>query len=121
MRRLGKFLLVGATGLALNTVVLVFLFQGLHLPLVVASALAVECAIANNFWWNDRWTFARRRPSVGRFVRFNLVSLAGLTLTTATAWLLVQEVGLHYLLANLAGVGLATLANFVANAAWTWR
>jgi dolichol-phosphate mannosyltransferase len=119
--RLSRFVVVGGSGVLVNSCALFLLYQLVGLPLVVASALSVELAIAHNYVWNDGWTFGRTRRSLARFLKFNLVSLAGLLLTTTTAWLLVQQAGVNYLLANLAGIGLATMCNFVANAQWTWR
>jgi dolichol-phosphate mannosyltransferase len=125
MRTLTRFLLVGGSGVVVNSVALFVLYGLAGLPLAVASALSVELAIANNFVWNDRWTFARARRSEcraqTRFLKFNLVSLAGLAITTSTAWLLVQQSGVNYLLANLAGIALATTCNFLASVQWTWR
>jgi putative flippase GtrA len=123
-RTLARFLLVGASGVVVNTLTVYVLYERAHLPLIVTSALAVELAIASNFAMNDRWTFQRTGSSflqLTRFARFNLVSLGGLIVTTSTAWLLVQLGGVNYLIANLAGIGLATACNFVANVRWTWR
>jgi dolichol-phosphate mannosyltransferase len=119
--RLSKFMLVGGTGVLVNNLALLILFQGVHLPLLVASVLASELAIINNFYWNDRWTFKRTRLSLSRFARFNLVSLSGLLITTGTLWVLVSHLGLHYLVANLLGISLAMVWNFVANSRWTWE
>jgi hypothetical protein len=60
--RLGKFLFVGGIGVGVNTAALFLLHQIAGLPVVAASALAVEVAILNNYLFNDRWTFGRRRP-----------------------------------------------------------
>lgn len=120
-RTLARFLVVGASGVVVNTVALYALYQWAHLPLVVSTALAVELAIASNFFWNDRWTFQQTEHSLARFAGFNAVSLVGLLVTAATAWLLVQLAGMNYLVANLAGIGLATACNFMANVQWTWR
>src|SRR5438105_6662849 len=105
LTRLGRFLVVGGTGVLVNSLALLILFQWAHLALVLASALAAELAIVNNFYWNDRWTFRlplpadnkRTQLSLGRFTRFNLVSLAGLVITTGTLWILVRQLGLYYL------------------------
>jgi putative flippase GtrA len=118
--RLSKFILVGGTGVLVNNLALLILFQGVHLPLLVASVLVSELAIINNFYWNDRWTFKRTRISLSRFARFNLVSLSGLLITTGTLWVLVSHLGLYYLVANLLGIGLAMVWNFAANSRWTW-
>jgi dolichol-phosphate mannosyltransferase len=120
LTRLGRFLVVGGTGVLVNSLALLVLFQWAHLALVLASALAAELAIVNNFWWNDRWTFKRTQLSWQRFARFNLVSLAGLIITTGTLWVLVRQLGVYYLTANLLGIAVATAWNFVANSLWTW-
>ena len=104
-----------------NSLALFLLFQWVRLPLVIASVLSTEIAIVNNFCWNDRWTFGRTHLSLkNRFALFNLVSLAGLVITTGTLWLLVRHLGFYYLAANLLGITLATAWNFVANSLWTW-
>ena len=120
LTRLGRFLLVGGTGVLVNSLALLILFQWAHLLLIVASALSAELGIINNFYWNDRWTFKRTQLSLRRFARFNLVSLAGLVITTGTLWVLVRHLGVYYLAANLLGIALATAWNFAANSVWTW-
>jgi dolichol-phosphate mannosyltransferase len=120
-RTLTRFTVVGASGVAVNMLALYVLYQRAHVPLVVASALAVELAIASNFFWNNRWTFQQTGHSLARFAVFNAVSLVGLLVTAATVWLLVQLAGVNYLVANLTGIGLAAACNFVANVQWTWR
>jgi putative flippase GtrA len=116
----GRFLLIGALGAIVNTGALFVLHQEAQLPLIFASVLAVELAIASNFIWNNRWTFGRRELSLGRFARFNLVSLGGLAITTITLWALVTELGLNYLLANLVGISLATTWNLAGSFRWIW-
>jgi dolichol-phosphate mannosyltransferase len=119
--RLGRFLVVGGTGVVLNNAALYAFYQMLRLPLVVASALAVALAIGNNFILNDRWTFkGPHAASVRRFLRFCLVSLASLTIATLTLYTLVTFLNVHYLLANLVGIALGTGSNFVGNLNWTW-
>src|SRR6266699_1530808 len=87
--RLSKFLVVGGTGVLVNSLALLVLFQRVHLPLVVASALATELAIVNTFCWNDHWTFRRTQRSLSRFAKFNLVSLAGMAITVYILLILV--------------------------------
>jgi putative flippase GtrA len=118
--RISKFLVVGGTGVLVNSLALLLLVQWAHLPLVPASALSAELGIVHNFSWNDRWTFGRTQLSWLRFARFNLVSLAGLIITTGTLWVLVRHLGLYYLAANLLGITLATAWNFAVNSWWTW-
>jgi dolichol-phosphate mannosyltransferase len=116
----GKFLVVGGLGTLVNTATLVILYQQLHLALVAASAVATELAIGHNFVWNDYWTFGRRGLTLNRFARFNVVSLGGQCITILTLWMLVRFGEVHYVAANLVGVGLALIWNFTVNVRWTW-
>src|SRR5437773_11430959 len=109
----GRFALVGGCGVLVNSLALFVLYGVAGLPFIVASAVSVEFAITNNFVWNDVWTFARCGGSaLVRFARFNFVSLTGLLVTPSLASLLVHVVGVHYPLANLVGISLASLGNF---------
>ena len=118
--RFVRFGIVGALGVVVNSVVL-FLVHGVFgLPLLLASALAVETAIIHNFIWNERWTFGEPSFSVVRLGKFNLTSLGGLLITLGVLHLMVEYGKVHYLLANLAGIALATAWNFALSLFWTW-
>jgi dolichol-phosphate mannosyltransferase len=118
--KFGKFAAVGATGAIVNTAVFILLYQQVHVPLIAASAAAVEISIIYNFVWNDRWTFARRAWSFDRFMKFNGVAVGGLIITTTTLWALVTHAHVRYVWANLAGIGLGLTWNFTVNSVWTW-
>ena len=121
-RQLGKFLIVGGTGVVVNNIALYLFVQWLLWPLLAASTLATALAIGNNFVLNDLWTFDRSHVSgpLQRLMRFSLVSLSGVCITTITLWFLVTYLNIHYLVANMIGIAVASGSNFVANATWTW-
>jgi dolichol-phosphate mannosyltransferase len=121
-RQFVKFCLVGGSGVAVNTVFLYLLHERLGLRLLLASPVAVEMAILNNFFWNNLWTFRATQVKLSRLAKFNLVSLGGLAITTGLLYLLAERYALvHYLVANLAGIAVATLWNFGVNLLWTWK
>lgn len=69
------------------------------------------------------------QPTVRRFVKFNAVSLVGLVITTAITTFLASQYGpelravagdAYFVPANLVGIGVAMVWNFLANALWTW-
>jgi putative flippase GtrA len=115
-----RFAVVGVGGVAVNTLALHVLFGLAHLPLLAASPMSVELAIAHNYVLNDRWTFRQRRRSLGRFARFNASAVVTLLVNVAVVWLLVTS-GVNYMAANLAGVGAGALLNWGASSAWVWR
>ncbi|MHB0868800.1 MAG: GtrA family protein [Chloroflexota bacterium] len=118
--RLARFGIVGASGVVVNSIALFIAHGVAGLPLLVASPLAVEVAILHNFVWNERWTFGASGFSFLRLGKFNLTSLGGLLITSGVLYLLVSFVGVHYLMANLAGIALATVWNFATSLLWTW-
>lgn len=115
-----KFAVVGVGGVAVNTIGLHVLYGVWHLPLLVASPVAVEIAVAHNYLLNDRWTFGGSGPSFARFARFNASALLTLLVNVAAVWVLVRS-GIDYLAANLVGIGLGASLNFGASSAWVWR
>ena len=114
-----KFAVVGGTGVIINTSVLYVLSRWAGLPLVAASALAVELAAISNYFLNDTWTFAVRSPSLRRFAKFNTASLAGLALNVLSVWLLTR-LGLNFLVADLIGIAAGFAANYAFSVRWVW-
>ena len=114
-----KFAVVGGTGVIINTLVLYVLSRWAGLPLLAASALAVEFAAISNYLLNDTWTFAVRSPSLGRFAKFNTASLAGLALNVLSVWLLTR-LGLYFLAADLIGIAAGFAANYAFSVGWVW-
>jgi len=114
-----KFAAVGGLGAVVNTAALYVLHVWVGLPLVAATALAVEIAVVHNYLLNDRWTFAVRILSLRRFVKFNASVLAGLGINVLLVWALAHE-GMHFLMANAFGMAAAFAVNFGSSAGWVW-
>jgi putative flippase GtrA len=111
-----RFNAVGAIGIVVQLAALAILKSLLHLEYLLATALAVEAAVLHNFIWHQRWTWAGRvgTRAAARLVRFNLgtgaVSIAANLLFMR---LLVGQLHMQYLLANLSSIAAASLANFL--------
>jgi dolichol-phosphate mannosyltransferase len=118
--RVGIFTLVGVIGYGVQTAMLWVLVGRLGMAVVPATLAATEAAVIHNFFWHLAWTWSDRpagvRAVARRFVRFNL-SNGGFSLVGGAAImaLLVDALGVHYLLANLAAVLVVAIANFFAS------
>jgi putative flippase GtrA len=117
--RILKFACVGCIGVGINTGGLYIFSRWLGLPLVAASAIAVELAVISNYFLNARWTFAARAASFKRFGKFNLASLLGLGLNVMIVWLLVR-LGIYFLAANLFGIMAGFASNYALSSFWVW-
>ena len=139
-----KFGLVGASGTVVNMALLYFsqevLFASISTPrtrLYASLALAITVATLNNFTWNRLWTWADRlrelaalthqgqAPQSGfalyctQFGRYAVASWFGIALQYGlTLWLAHS---LHYMVANVIAILIASVSNFLANDRWTFR
>ena len=125
LKRVGKFILVGASGTLVNLGVLALLTENTGLQLLLSGAVAFELSVIWNFIFNDLFTFqGRTRPGstfFGRLIRFNTISLGGLIIYLAVLGILTDIMGLHYLVSAVIGIITAFGWNFLVNNWWTWR
>jgi dolichol-phosphate mannosyltransferase len=128
--RFMRFGLVGLSGVFVDMAVLYLLSDPttLGLPLTRSKILAGEIAIFNNFLWNDAWTFAdvamqqrSWRQRLKRFLKFNLICLAGLVLNVLVLNLVFNFIIHNRYIANLIAIAIATIWNFWVNLKLSWR
>ena len=116
-----KFNLVGAIGILVQLAVLAFLKGLFGVNYLVATVLAVECAVLHNFVWHERFTWVDRASQgvwqgISRFISFNLTNGAVSILGNLVLMrLLVGAWHMNYVLANLAGIAACSLLNFLAS------
>lgn len=112
-----KFNVVGIMGMGVQLSVLAFLRSVLAWPIRLATVVAVECAVLQNFVWHERWTWAHRklefRGIPGRLLRFNisngLISMLGNLILME---LLAVRLHVNYMISNVAAIGACALLNF---------
>ncbi|NJL46927.1 MAG: glycosyltransferase [Leptolyngbyaceae cyanobacterium SM2_5_2] len=130
LQRFVRFGVVGLSGVVVDMAILYLLHTTLGFPLTRSKLVAAEVAIINNFIWNDAWTFADvsvRQQSwsarLKRFLKFNLICLAGLVLNVMVLNLVYNLIfGQQWAyLANLIAIALVTLWNFWLNLKLNWR
>ena len=116
-----KFNIVGLTGIGVNEGLL-YLFTSLGLYYIYSGAIAVEASILSNFILNDIWTFKDRRSGsrIGRLLKFNILMLIGLLINLIVLYALTEWTGLHYMISNLFGIGVAVLFRYVSSIKWAW-
>lgn len=130
--RLARFAAVGGSGVVVNLAVLHVLAQGLGVPEVAASALAIEASVLSNFLLHDAFTFRDRRGGHGRLARlgrYHAVSLVGVAIQLGTFAVLallarhalgLPSLGLLRLPAQAVGIALAFAWSWAGSARWAW-
>ena len=121
-----KFNLVGGIGIGVQLLML-WLLTACGIGYMLATALAVESAVLHNFVWHERFTWVDRcdgriLQSAVRLLRFNLstgaVSIIGNLLLMR---LLVGQVHLRPMLANIIAIAACSILNFVVSDRWVFR
>jgi putative flippase GtrA len=84
---------------------------------LVATAVAVEAAVVQNFLWHERFTWSDRAGAgVGRFLKFNLttgiLSIAG---NLALMKVFVGMAHFNYLVANGITIAACSIFNFLVS------
>ncbi len=119
-----KYSLVGVSGVFVNLGLYLFLTRYYEISEVVAPIIAIESALISNFILNNFWTFGKRitqsRIRV-KFVKFHLVSGFSALINYSAFLTLFLVFGLYDILANLIGIGLAAIVNYLINSNWTWK
>lgn len=126
-----KFGAVGASGTVINIAVLYvaqeYLLRGIqdfHSRLNFSIALAITLATISNFYWNRRLTWRDRQREAHHselllFSRYVMAAALSIVIQSLlTKWLANY---LHYLVANVLAIVVASVANFVANDRLTFR
>jgi putative flippase GtrA len=123
-RRFSKFGVVGASGLGVNLTLFWLLMTVLDWHYLAASAASIEVALCSNYVLNNNWTFVDRRTkrfSFSGLARYHAVSLGGMAINLTVLYIFADRFGVHPMIANLAGIAVATFWNFSLNLCWTWR
>lgn len=117
-----KFGVVGGSGVVVNYLCYWVLLEFAGLNHLVASALATEAAILNNFTFNDLWTFRERRKAKlwFRLLNFHWSRILGLLVNVGSLYLLVDLMGFDKLVSYIFAIGLGTLTNFFTSDLFVW-
>ncbi|KAM3102789.1 glycosyltransferase [Phormidesmis sp. 146-12] len=123
-----RFGLVGFSGVFVDLAAFYLLRVQFGLPIARSTILSAEVAVINNFLWNDLWTFgdiSQKQPGTSqrlkRFLKFNLVCLAGIILQALLVSLLHDAFGVNEFGAKLLAIVLVTFWNFWINLKLSWR
>jgi dolichol-phosphate mannosyltransferase len=116
-----RFCLVGMTGLAVDTAILVSLVDYASLDPRFAAVFAFSTAVSWNYLFNRIWAFrSGRSTSIPRsYVVFVSICIGGLGVRIGVMHLLIAYAGMGgspwYILASFMGIGAATVFNFLGS------
>ena len=112
-----KFVIVGVFGIIVNLAFFFLFYKIMNINDLISLALAIEMSILITFLLNDRWVFlshSYENTVFERFVFYHLVLLVGMILNIGVYYPL-SILGVHYLLADGAGIVVASVWSFYMN------
>lgn len=126
IRRPARFVLVGASGVGVSTVILWIGTRDIGLPAVLGGLLAATLSTFTNFLLNDRFTWGDRRragwgPWLVRLQRYYVATALGNLIYVVVLTTLVHSVRFLDLLANLIAIGTGGAFNYILHDLWTWH
>lgn len=130
-KQLARFITVGVCGTLVNLGMLWLLrrFFPDDSVVIVLSAIAIQVSILWNFTFHSLFTFKRYRRDHGGRIPFRsvLANLGKYQLTTAltqtiifTCFVVLSNLGVFYLLAQLLGIGAAFVVNYYVSSTYIW-
>jgi dolichol-phosphate mannosyltransferase len=124
MQSLLQFMAVGITGLVVNSVILFVLSGLLGVNYLIGAIISTQGSTLWNFGWIDRWVFRKRSEGPlsrrQRMVGFFAVNNAMLFLRGPILVLLVAQLGMNYLVANLVSLGAMMILRYSISDSLIW-
>lgn len=116
-----RFAIVGAAGTVVNLGILALLRYLLGVPHAMASAIAIEASVINNFVLNDIWTFRRRGSAWWRkFLKFHASSATAVLVQWLVSNIVYYAVLSSSILAQLLGILAGFILNYMISKKFVW-
>tara|TARA_Y100001970_G_scaffold39728_1_gene48948 strand:- start:3177 stop:4313 length:1137 start_codon:yes stop_codon:yes gene_type:complete len=119
-----KYSVVGFSGVLVNIGIYIVLTRFFGLSEVIAPLISIESSLLSNFFLNNFWTFKKRKVTSSlykRLLQFHVASGGAACFNYLTFLLTFAVLGIHDILANLIGIAVAAILNYLINSNWTWR
>ncbi|TBL69298.1 GtrA family protein [Paenibacillus thalictri] len=119
--RMLKYGVVGLLGTLLHFALLYVLADAFRMEPVLASAIGFVIVLFVSYALNKYWTFQSSETGIGSFVKYTVVSVAGLLLNIGVMYTAVHILQWHYLIGQSLVILVVPCSNFIFNYYWTFR
>ena len=123
--QLRRFVAVGAFTAGIQMLLLWLFVDIAGLNYLLGATIAIEITIILSYVLNNAWTF-QASQNTGRveyligLLKTNVVRGTAIPLQLAILYVLVEWIGLLYLLGNAVAILISGLYRYVLEATWTW-
>jgi dolichol-phosphate mannosyltransferase len=122
--RLTGFMLIGATGIVVNSFVLYLVTARLNVYYLLSVIVATIASTLWNFSWIEFAIYKTGHNPQGRirrFAYFSLMNIGALTLRGPLIYVLTSLLGINYLISNLFSLVVLVFARFLVSDNMIWR
>lgn len=111
--RLMKFIFTGGTAAGVEYIV----FLGLHFFLgpswiFLSQTISFLCGFLVSFLLNRSWVFSNKTNTRLQLVKYTILACFNLVLTNGILWILVDKIGVHYLVAKIIVMAMVATWNY---------
>lgn len=122
IEKVGKFALVGVVNTLLDMGLFALLAQLLGVNVYLSQCISFSAGVLNSYLINRSWTFRTKEAFWSpALVRFLLLNVAMLAVSTAIIWLFYDLLGIHKLIAKVISTGCTLVVSFLINRLWVFR
>lgn len=119
-RELLLYAVIGGSGVLLDYLLFLVLFNYFGLHHQLANALSTTAGITNNFVLNSLFNFRKTDRILVRFLRFYAVGIAGIVLTFLLLAVFSTWLGIDANLVKLASLPVVLLFQYTINKRWSF-
>lgn len=123
MKKYIQFIKFGIVGLGntLITFIVYSILVKLNIYYVLANIIAYFVGVINSFFWNSSWVFKKSQKDFSLLLKFIIVNLITLAITTFVLYIGVDMLNLNKYIAQIIGTIIGILFNFTLNKLWTFK
>ena len=117
-----RFSIIGALGTLVNLLSLYVMRYFLGLEHELASIIAIEISLLNNFILNDIWTFRKRRRGsiISSLLNYHLANLLGIMTQFSISMSLYRFFGMESILSQFIGIIVGFIVNYSLSRRIVW-
>jgi putative flippase GtrA len=115
-----RWLCAGLAFMGINTALLYLFVQHLGLKVPIATLIGAEICTLLRYVINELWVFRSGRLSWLKLWQYHLANGTAFLVWWISANIL-NQLGVHYLLASILAVGFSTTISLASNFFWIWR
>ncbi|MBB5154156.1 GtrA family protein [Saccharopolyspora phatthalungensis] len=119
-RSLLRYAVIGASGVVLDYLLFVLLFNAIGLHEQLANAISTTAGITNNFVLNTLFNFRKRDRILVRFLRFYAVGVTGIGLTFVLLQGFSGWLGIDPNLVKAGSLPVVLLFQYTINKKWSF-